>query len=754
MNKPHLLSQKPANGGATLSDGVELYRRGRLAEAAAAFAALLATQPANVDALQMMGLVELARGDAASALRHFVEALKTRPGAPQLLANQGLALAAQGRNDDALASFDQALKSKAKFPEALNGRGSVLAAMGRLDDALQSYDRALSAKGDYAEAHFNRANALRQLGRFADALAAYDKALAIRPDYAKAHNNRGTALDALGRTEHALASYERALALRPDFVEALNNRGNALRALGRTADALASYERALALRPNYADALYSRGRALQVMNRTGEAIAAFEAALAARPGYMQAAFALPFAELPILYSEDSEVDTQRQAYERRLHGLLVDIQSGRLDGRLHEGVGPNQPFYLAYQGKDDRALNEAYGSLVCSIMAARFPRAGIAGAPAPGEKIRIGIVSGFFRSHANWRIPIKGWLEGLDRDRFRLFGYYTGTLRDAQTEIASALCERFVEGNHPVERWRRKILADAPHVLIYPAIYMDQLSAQLAAQRLAPVQCNSWGHPDTSGMPTVDYYLSSDLMEPPEADAFYSERLVRLPNLSVSYEPPPIETVAVARAELGIRDSAVAFWCGQSIYKYLPRYDEVFPRIAREVPDSQFVFIGHQKGDAVTTLFRERLERAYARHGLVAADHCVILPRLDGSRFVAAIGACDAVLDSIGWSGCNSTLESLAHDLPVVTTPGAFMRGRHTAAILQMMGVTDTIAPDLDAFVRTAVRLAHEPEWRAALRAQITASKHRLWRDPAPVVALGQFIEEAVRRAVAQTTPH
>jgi len=705
---------------------------------------VLAAEPGNIDALQMMGLVDLARGDAASALRHFAAALKGRPDAPQLLANQGLALAAQGRNEEALTSFDRALKSKARFPEALNGRGSVLAATGRLEEALQSYNRALAAKPDYAEAHFNRANALRQLGRFADALAAYEKAIAIRPDYAKAHNNRGTVLEALHHNDAALQSYERAITLRANFAEAHSNRGNALRALGRVDEALGSFDRALALRPDYAEALYNRGRALQLLNRTRDAVASFEAASAARPSYMSAAFAPPFAELPILYAREPEIVAQRAAYERRLRLLADDIGSGKLSGKLHDGVGPNQPFYLAYQGKDDRALNEVYGALICKIMAAHFPAAEIAARPAPGEKIRVGIVSGFFRSHANWRMPIKGWLENLDRDRFRLFGYHTSTIRDAETQTAASLCERFVEGAFAVDRWRREILADAPHVLIYPAIYMDQLSAQLAAQRLAPVQCNSWGHPDTSGMPTVDYYLSSDLMEPPGAEAFYSEKLVRLPNLSVFYEPPPVEQAAVTRDELGMRGSATAFWCGQSVYKYLPQFDEVFARIAREVPDSQFVFIGHHKGDAITALFRERLDRAFAARGLDAADHCVILPRLDGSRFVAAIGQCDVVLDSIGWSGCNSTLESLVHDLPVVTTPGAFMRGRHTTAILRMMGLTDTIAPDIDGYVATAIGLAQKPEWRAALRGRIAAAKHKLWRDREPVEALEKFLEDAV----------
>ncbi len=100
-------------------------------------------------------------------------------------------------------------------------------------------------------------------------------------------------------------------------------------------------------------------------------------------------------------------------------------------------------------------------------------------------------------------------------------------------------------------------------------------------------------------------------------------------------------------------------------------------------------------------------------------------------RFAAAISQCDVILDSIGCSGCNSTLESLPHDLPLVTMMGAFMRGRHTSAILEMMGVTETIAGRVDDYVAIAVGLADDPQWRAAMRARISQSKRRVYRDTA-----------------------
>src|SRR5262249_13389698 len=158
-----------------------------------------------------------------------------------------------------------------------------------------------------------------------------------------------------------------------------------------------------------------------------------------------------------------------------------------------------------------------YGELVCRLMAERYPAPELPAPPRAGEPVRVGIVSGYFRQHSNWKIPIRGWMIGLDRERFRLFGYHLGPERDDATDEAAALCERFVRGPLSVEGWRAAIAADRPHVLIYPEVGMHPMAARLAALRLAPVQCNSWGHPDTSGFPTLDYYLSSDLMEPADA---------------------------------------------------------------------------------------------------------------------------------------------------------------------------------------------------------------------------------------------
>jgi protein O-GlcNAc transferase len=651
---------------------------------------------------------------------------------------------------DAAVLLERAAALAPNVAEIHNDLGIVLAARRHFAQAAVSFARAGALKPDYAEAHCNRGLALGNLRRFAEASESLERALAIDPNIALAHAARAAALRELGRTADAIVHYRRAAALTPNFAGSHNNLANALMELGQPAEAVAHFDRAIALAPDFAPAHYNRGIALRGLSRITEAGASFKQALAIKPDFVHAQLAACMALLPIVYADEAEIAQCRADYEASLRALRDAVETMASPGDLADAIGAHQPFYLAYQGCNDRDLQAIYGAIVCRIMAARYGPARLAEPAAPGEPIRVAIVSGFFRQHSNWKIPIKGWLSQLDRRRFRVFGYYTASEADAETEAAAALCERFVRGPLSLDAWREAILADAPHVILYPEVGMDRVAAQLAAQRLAPVQCNAWGHPDTGGFPTLDYYLSSDAMEPPDGVQHYTEQLVRLPNLSIYYEPPDAAPKRLGRTELGLRADATVFWCCQSLPKYLPQFDQVFARIAREVPDCQFTFIRFAGGAQITALFEQRLERAFAAFGLRAADHCVFLPRLDQQKFVAAIGACDAVLDSIGWSGCNSILESLVHDLPIVTMAGALMRGRHAAAILNMMDMLETITTDLDAYVATAVRLARDRAWRTALSKKIARNKHKLYRDRACIVALEDFLI-ARARGVAST---
>ena len=735
---------KPLDVPRTLHQALELHHQGRIAEAEPLYSAVLAVRPDHFDALQMLGVIKLARGELSTALHLVSAAMQVRPTSPQVLLNHGLVLNALNRHEEALASFDQALKHKGRYAEALNNRGSVLIALGRSDEALDNFKRAITIKPDYAEAFYNQGNAFKELDRHQDAIKSYDRAIALRGNYAKAHCNRGSILDILDRHDEALACYDKALAIQPDFAEAMFNRCGALRALKRFNDTLEGLNRLLTAHPGYAEAHLMRGMLMSDFNNANEALVSYERALSLKPDYSKARWSSCMGALPILYAEKGQIAARRADYARRLLALRDAYEAGQIPGDLSKGLGMAQPFFLPYQGYNDRELQSLFGGLAHRIMADRYGKSELSPPPAPGEPIRVGIVSAFFYQHSVWKVGLRGWVTQLDPQRFEVFGYHTGTQDDGETAVAASHCHRFVRGPNSTERWRQIIMADRPHVLIYPEIGMNEGAAELAALRLAATQCSYIGHPQTSGYPTIDYFLSGELIEPPDGQDHYSEKLVKLPNIAFHYEPLALAPETVTREELGLRPHSTAYWCAQSLFKYLPQYDEVFARIAREAGDCQFVFIRYAV-HGVSDLFKRRLERAFAALGLKAEDHCVFLDNMKMDRFAAASAQCDLMLDSVGWSGGNTTLEALAQDLPVITIEGPLMRGRVSAGILRMMGMPEAIAATIDDYVALAVRMGRDRSWRSQIKQRVASDKHRLYRDRTCIAALGDFLERSAR---------
>jgi len=774
-----ILAADPRHAGALELLGVIAHQAGRGDTAVQLIGRALTIDPGSADAHVNLANVLKDQGELAAATDHYRQALSLQPENPECHYAVGVALQMQGDLDRAAAHYSEALARRSDMPEARLNLGAIHNVRGDLESAIRCFREALALRPGYLTAAMNLGVALTQEGDHRAASEAFARAVAIAPDDAEAHKqlgmslfergdiagaathaeratalapqdaeaqlNLGIALTAFGRPGEAVAAYERALALRPDDTEAHLNLGTALREQYRLDEAAAHYRRALELDPSLAAAHYHLGLVAQDCGRRDEAVAAFDRALALRPDYGVARLARCVADLPILYPDEAEIARCRAALREQLGRLEAGIERGGGIGELARAIGTSQPFYLAYQQQNDRELRALHGAMMCRIIEAGDPAPALP-ARAPGARVRVGIVSGLFRSHVVWKINIRGWASRLDRNKFEVLGYHTGPIRDAVTDEAAEICGRFIRGPLPREAWREAIAADRLDVLIYPEICMDPVAGWLAPQRLAPVQCATWGHPETSGLATIDYFLSSEAQEPADGQEHYSEKLVRLPNLGIYYEPLEVQKLQVERAEFGLRDGATAFWCPQSLYKYLPQYDFVFPRIAREGGDCQFAFIRFPHGDHVTGLFRKRLDGAFAAFGLSAADHCVFLPPLEQQRFVAASGLCDVFLDSIGWSGCTTTLESLIHDLPIVTLPGALMRGRHTMAMLELMGVTETIAATADDYIAMAVRLARDPEWRRALSNRIGKAKHRLYRDDSCIAALERFLLESAGR--------
>jgi protein O-GlcNAc transferase len=508
--------------------------------------------------------------------------------------------------------------------------------------------------------------------------------------------------------------------------------------------------RACLLSPLDAWAHYSLGTSYVWCLEPEKAIESFDHCLRLDPEFHRARFARTMANIPMVYHSQPEIELWRGRYSDSFQELVLHYTHASAEHRsaAAEVIGVNQPYFLPYQASDDRKLQEALGGLSCMLMSARYPQfSGELEMPSVSdhERLRIGFLSAFFKEHSNWKMPIRGWIENLDRTRFEVFGYYTSTGFDNCTRSAQSACDHFVTGLSTPDEWASRILGDRLHILVFPGLGMDTMVGKLACLRMAPVQCNAVGHPVTSGLGTMDYYLSSEFMEPSAAREHYSETLVELPDIGVDYEPVWEGASDLTRQSLHIELNSIVYCCCQSLYKYLPRDDHIFPRIAQIVPQSVFVFISH-RSDNITNTFASRLEIVFRSHGLDWRKHCVIEPRLSPKDFNALLSHSDVFLDTIDWNGMNTVMEALHYDIPIVTLAGEFMRGRHAQAILRMIDVQETIAETAEHFIEIAARLGIDSKWRQVITQKIHAQKSRAYADLSTVKHLQDFFEFAVRQ--------
>ena len=199
-----------------LRAALALHQQNRVAEAEAAYRAVLTDAPNQFDALHLAGVAAYQRGRPREADPLIAAALALRPNNAEARNNHGLALSALGRTAEALAAYDAALAIRAEYPEALRNRGDLLRSLRRHEAALASYDAALALRPDNHAVWSNRGNALLALRRHEAALASYDRALALRPDDPNVLNNRAGVLLAMKRYPEAAHAFATLLAAHPD----------------------------------------------------------------------------------------------------------------------------------------------------------------------------------------------------------------------------------------------------------------------------------------------------------------------------------------------------------------------------------------------------------------------------------------------------------------------------------------------------------------------------------------------------------
>ncbi len=735
-----------------------------------------AARPHLAEAMQA-----LAAGDPNRAETHCRDALaadRRNPAAHALLAR---VLCALGRLDEARAAVNSALALKPGFVPALMEDVSIARRSGDLARAIARLRSLIARVPPEPVLHAELARCLAETGEADAALLETGRALALAPSHAEATLLRAELLAARGDLAGAERECRRLLSAQPNHPGAWSALGEIELNAGRPAAAADCLRRAAQLAPANADVLRSLARILDIAGAAvAERLAAYRALVAVAPtpmawiglavnlwhdsDYAAAAAALDAAlaiepdhliarwarfQYPATVCFDSDDDARAFA-EQWLAGLTwfeARLDAGPVEPQLAlRCVTLATNFFFHYVSESVLAAQLRYARVVERLIAAALratpPRSAL---PGPGERIRIAVFSAHLRDHTIMRL-FGRLISGFDPARFEVVAFHADA-PDAVTRTLEGKVERVVSGQYPLETWVQTLVRYAPHVLLLPDVGMHPLAQCLASLRIAPVQAALWGHPVTTGMTHIDAYLTADAMEPPDAERQYSETLVRLPGLGTTFARPTL--APVPPPELAEPDPArIEYAFVQSVFKHAPLHDRLFARIAAALPAARFHLTPSKHG-VVWRRVRARLERALNELNCDPAHHIGICRGLVPAEFFGLLARADVALDSIGWSGGNTSLETLWHDTPIVTLPGQTMRSRHTAAMLELLELPELIAQDTEDYVRIAVELGRSADWRASLSARIAERKHRLYEDPRVAPALAEWCARAVAEKAA-----
>ncbi|MEE2688937.1 MAG: tetratricopeptide repeat protein [Pseudomonadota bacterium] len=643
---------------------------------------------------------------------------------------------------------------------------------GDLDTAHLSFEKLRRERSDHVFVRFGCAAVAIQRREFFVAEREIRVAIRMAPHIPVLHELLGKALLAQGDPKSAEAAFRRALQLDPILVDSNANLAVILRQDGRQTDAIDHLRLAVERSPGIAVYRERLGSALWDVSQFEEALLHFEAtvdlstdkeiatlnlidryhtlaqsaeadrlidSLDKLVGSRAYAPVLAGWRLPVIAAGRKDMDRRWELYEREVH-MLAD-QDKAFD--LNSLPSGHCNFYSAYQNRDVRRSQEVIAEFFlknCPALAYQSTNLKTPGDQATGARIRIGFVSANMCNHTIGKLNA-GLVSGLDREKFEVFVFSTTPPSDELGRRFEKDADHFITLPVSLEDRRQTIEKNLPDILYYPDIGMNLDTYYLAFSRLAPVQCAGLGHPVTTGIPTIDYFVSGDMLEPPGAQEFYSEMLVRLPTLPFAVWPLNVGR-KTEPLDLEFSDGKHLYLCVQSLFKVHPDFDAVLRKILERDDKAVVAFIEGMPG------WSQALKRRWIKSIPEAGNRIHFLQRLDQTAFLALIRAADILLDTIHFCGGNTTAETLGLGKIVVTWPGKLAAGRVSAGYYERLDIHDAIADSLEAYIDLAVGFACDPVRRKALERRIAAAADRLFDHQDTIAAFEAFFKSSLRAPV------
>ena len=734
----------PATAVTALAQGMHLLKAGQLAAAEQQFLKLLALDKENSRAHFGLGITCYQLGRLNDAERHLTESISRNPDFLPAYNNLSLVHKALGQPQRGIEILRQVLVIAPGYVDALYNLALMQEESGDRPGAVQTYRQVLELNPDFLRAHTNLGLLLRASGDVAAAHQHLRFVATRQPEDDSAMVNLALVLTDLARYPEAIDIGSRATVLSPENFTAWEALGNAQRLAGDASNAVVSLQRAHALNPASVELRYELGLSQNAEGDIDAGKKTLNAVARLRPDWLKVLFARDLA-LPALYLNDQHIADSNASWVAGIDNIEARLL-GDARWSIKEGVDAisgYSPFYLHYQGLDNTKLQRRFGRVVESVARRAWPQFAepVNWKPcAHGGRLRVGFVSAYLRQHSVGHF-FSNWICQLDAQKFESFVWYTGETSDNLSEKIRHSATHYSQVAFDIPALAGAIHASQLDVLIYLDVGMHPHSQVLAALRLAPIQCATFGHPVTTGIDSINYFFSADAAEPISAQQHYTEQLIRLPHFGIS----------VARPDISCQRTPLSFstpqrpmiFCPQPLFKILPHFDRLAARIARELPGCRLAFI-ESLWPRTNSAFVARISAALRNQGVDPAKTLQMLPIMPYEEYLGTLAAADVILDSTGFSGGNSSFDAIAVTTPIVTYRGSMLRGRQTAAMLDIAGLTELAVERDDDYVRTAISQASSKDRQNEVRQRIATGSAALFDDAGAVRAL----EDALRKLI------
>ena len=724
-----------------IAQAEHLFRAGRLDEMERLCGTIVETAPDAADIHRFLGLAAYTRGRFEEATEHVRRALALVPTDAAAHDNLSLFLAALGRPVEAEAAARKALELHPVMANAAHNLGVALRAQDRFDEAEPALRQSLALEPNNPDVWNNLAVVLERLRRAPEALVCLERALQLRPEFGPARenlqrlralaqpnahfsgdaNNRGVQLFIERRMDEAEAAFRQALLLTPEMPEPAFNLAKILLVRNQYSEAEKLLVKAMAGRPNWADIHYHLGFLYGALRRLTEAETAYRRAVELDPNHVQALNNLGAGIL----NNQGRIEEARTVY-RQVLALEPDKSNSRSNLLFNEQYAPD--VNLAGLAEAHAEWEARHGTPL------RLTWRPFSNVRDPDRPLRLGFVSGDFFLHpvGLFLAPV---LKRLDREKWFTVCYAHQEQNDELTGQLAGLAGQW----QWVHEWTDealadKIRADSIDLLIDLSGHTGRNCLLTMARRPAPVQFTWAGYVGTTGLSAIDYLIADRFHIPVGWETHYREKVLRMPNGYVCYQPP---SYAPPVGDLpALASGRVTFGSFNNTAKINPQVVALWSEILRRVPGSRLMLKYHWLDDAG---LRKRLTALFGAEG-IAAERLEMLGTTMHSEQLLQYTRMDLALDTFPYSGGLTTLEACWMGIPVVTCPGETFASRHSLSHLTNIGLTETIASNRTEYVEKAVRLAsdlpHLAELRSGLRERMVHS---------PVCNLDQFTVDLAR---------